>query len=220
MNKYLIPIAMACICSLNTARASLIIGVESANVGYSAFDQTGWLYVYLHSTDNPQPQLKGYDLRFNLLGNSGMLFLDAREPSGGADRGYLLPSGMAYTVTQESPTQITVSDLVWNYGNNLPANGAFIQFQYEVPGGTPIGSVGDIRIDTDYTDLAIASGQYDSELRPYTVLDGTINVVPEPQSITLVCAATFIFALLGFSRFPRIENQATFACLPATGMPF
>jgi hypothetical protein len=178
--------ALVCACWPAMVRGELIVSVDSKDVNYSSSDQTGWLYVYLQSTESPQPKLKSFDLRLNLSGDPGFTFLDAQEPPGTGTLSYVLPGGAAYTVTMDSPTQITVSDIVLNSGNDVVDGRAFVQFECKVAGGTPIGAKGHVNIDTTYTDLFAAVGTYDSQQLPFTPHNGAITVIPEPGSLALL----------------------------------
>jgi hypothetical protein len=96
-----------------------------------------------------------------------------------------------------------VSDVVLSSGNAIVDGDAFVQFEYKVAGGTPIGTQSNINIDTGYTDLFTAVGQYGSQPLSYTSLNGAIRVVPEPGTLVLLCIGGLAAALLGLCRRVR-----------------
>jgi hypothetical protein len=213
VKKFLVLAVLACASLPAMVRGEVIVSVENKDVNYSLSDQTGSLYIYLHSTENPQPMLKSFDLLFTLSGASGVTLLDAQKPPGTGTRDYLLPSGYEHKVTQVSPAQFKVSDLVLNLGNDIVEGRAFVQVDYKIAGGTSIGSHGNITIDTGYTDLFIVDpnnqqGQYGTGFLPlpYTALNGTITVVPEPGTLVLLCTGGLAVAMLALRRRVRSKG--------------
>ena len=49
-------------------------------------------------------------------------------------------------------------------------------YEYSIAGGTPAGTHATVSIDTAYTDLFTAVGQFDDQALPYTTSDGSISV--------------------------------------------
>lgn len=197
MKKVLVAVVVALACSPTMVQASVIVSVESTTLGYSALDQTGWLYVYLQSTESPQPGLMSYDVRINLSGASGITFVGQQKAPGAGSRGYLLPSGTWFTSTLDSATQITVADMSLSGGDTVVDGRGFIQFQYKVAGGT-VG-VGDITVDTGYTDMY----KPDYSAISFTTQNGKITVTPEPGTLVLLCSGGVAIALLGLRRRMR-----------------
>jgi len=211
VKKLLFAVALLCACSPAMLWAGVVVSVESKDVSYSSSEQTGWLYVYLQSTESPQPKLKSFDVRLNLSGGSGVTFLDAQKPPGTprldplpATRDYILPSGAAYTPTLDLPTQITVSDIVLNSGDDIVDGRAFAQFQYKIAGGTPPGTH-NLTV-AGYTELFTAVGPSGSQPLPYTVSNGAINIVPEPGTLVLLCSGALILVAIVLRRRGRVAN--------------
>lgn len=207
MRKILFAAVLLGTCSPAMLWGAVVISVESCSVPYSPSDQTGWLYVYLHSTESPQPKLKSFDLRLSLPSGSGITFLGMEKPANPPSQGawgYVLPSGAAHTATLDLPSQITVSDVVLLTGNDVIDGQPFTKFQYKIAGGTPIGTY-PVKIDTGYTQLFAAVGDYGSQALTYTANNGTI-AVPEPGVLAMLFGVGGVSAVFLARRRARFDK--------------